>query len=84
MFYRASGVYTQEIYRNILTAKVSGLKRTFIYVCSGGARNRDKYSGITLLHVAGGRGARMVMYSLASSKSSNVVTRWGGAHCGRL
>lgn len=76
MFYRATGAYTSKEYHEILCMKCTGIARlaakivAILPVILAGV--------IASLHSAilGGRGARMVMYSLNTGRYNNAVTRW--------
>jgi glycosyltransferase involved in cell wall biosynthesis len=82
MFYRATGAYTTKEYNEILHTKTAGMTRiasklvAVIPVILAGF--------VACMHsvILGGRGSRMVMYSLNNGRYSNAVTRWAAKSVG--
>jgi abequosyltransferase len=82
MFYRATGAYTGREYDEIVSTRFFGLTRFAAKVV---ASVPVAFAGlIACIHAValGGRGSRMVMYSLNSSRYGNAITRWSARRVG--
>jgi len=84
MFYRATGIYTPEMYRHILAAKVSGWARLFFKLAATVPVIAANILASIYCAAVRGRGARMVMNSLICSRSVNSITRWAARIVGVL
>ena len=84
MFYRATGIYSSEIYNNILSSKVSGLKRFFFRLAATVPVIVANVLASIFCAIVRGRGARMVMNSLICSRGVNSITRWAAHIVGVL
>lgn len=82
MFYRAAGAYSTKEFNEILCNKMSGFTRygaKLVAVVPVAVANV-----LVSFYCAaiGGRGARMVMYSLAGSQHNNFIIRWAARSVG--
>ena len=82
MFYRATGAYTTREYNEIMCAKISGLPRIASKLVAVVPVLLAGFIACVHSVILGGRGSRMVMYSLNSSQHSNAITRWAAKSVG--
>lgn len=82
MFYRAAGAYTGKEYGEIVSMKFAGLTRmasklvTIVPVTVAG------FIACIYSVFTGGRGSRMIVYSLNNGPHRNAVTRWAAKIAG--
>ncbi len=83
MFYRATGAYTTKEYNEIMRQKISGLT-TRVASRFVAAIPVVLAGFIACIHsvILGGRGSRMVMYSLNNGQHRNAITRWAARSVG--
>ena len=82
IFYRATGAYTKKEYNEILRPKISGVTRIASRLVAVVPVMLAVFIACMYSVVLGGRGSRMVMYSLNSGQYSNAITRWAARSVG--
>lgn len=82
VFYRATGAYSTKEYNEILCAKVFGLARFTSKFVAMVPVVLASFIACIYSVILGGRGARMVMYSLNSGQHKNAITRWAARSVG--
>nr|MDP2190431.1 glycosyltransferase family 2 protein [Rhodoferax sp.] len=82
VFYRATGAYSTKEYNEILCAKISGLTRIASKFVAVVPVVLAGFFACIYSVILGGRGSRMVMYSLNSGQHKNAITRWAARSVG--
>lgn len=82
VFYRASGAYSIKEYNEILCPIFSGSERQYSKFAARIPIALASLIASIYCAVAGGRGARMVMYSLVCGQHKNFIIRWAARAVG--
>lgn len=82
MFYRATGAYTTKEYNEIMRPRISGLTRIASRLVAATPVVLAGFIACAHSVILGGRGSRMVMYSLNNGQHRNAITRWAARSVG--